>query len=73
MLDCVSQSRAIELMIVYRIEEYIPDSLYEQYETLRDLALDWFIRIGLIGKGDKARPTSDSPRKHPCENVSRPG
>jgi protein kinase C substrate 80K-H len=50
-------------MTVYRIEEYIPDSLYEQYETLRDLALDWFIRIGLIGKGDKARPTSDSPRK----------
>jgi protein kinase C substrate 80K-H len=51
-------------MIVYRIEEYIPDSLYEQYETLRDLAMDWFIRIGLIGKGDKARPNSDSPRKH---------
>jgi hypothetical protein len=50
---------------VYRIEEYIPDSLYEQYENLRDLAIDWLIRIGLIGKGDKSpiKSTSDSPRK----------
>jgi protein kinase C substrate 80K-H len=50
---------------VYRIEEYIPDSLYEQYENLRDLALDWFIRLGVIGKGDKTshKATSDSPRK----------
>ena len=51
---------------VYRIEEYIPDALYEQYETFRDGILDWFIRIGLVGKGSKAPPkpsTSDSPRK----------
>jgi protein kinase C substrate 80K-H len=53
------------MMAVYRIEEYIPDSLFEQYENLRDLALDWMIRIGLIGKGDKGhvKSTSDSPRK----------
>jgi protein kinase C substrate 80K-H len=59
------QARAEEL--VYRIEEYIPDSLYEQYENLRDLALDWLIRLGLIGKGDKTshKATSDSPRKSP--------
>lgn len=50
---------------MYRIEEYIPDSLYEQYENLRDLAIDWLIRIGLLGKGDKSptKSTSDSPRK----------
>jgi protein kinase C substrate 80K-H len=52
------------MIAVYRIEEYIPDSLFEQYENLRDLALDWMIRIGLIGKGDKGhvKSTSDSPR-----------
>lgn len=52
--------------LVYRIEEYIPDALYEQYESFRDGILDWFIRIGLVGKGSKAPPkpsTSDSPRK----------
>lgn len=52
---------------VYRIEEYIPDALYEQYENMRDLAIDWLIRIGLIGKGDKAatksKSSNDSPRK----------
>jgi protein kinase C substrate 80K-H len=62
---CDHLTRLLELMIaVYRIEEYIPDSLFEQYENLRDLALDWMIRIGLIGKGDKGhvKSTSDSPR-----------
>lgn len=52
--------------IVYRIEEYIPDALYEQYESLRDGILDWIIRIGLVGKGSKApsKPSSnDNPRK----------
>lgn len=55
-----------ELSAVYRIEEYIPDALYEQYESFRDGVLDWFIRIGLVGKGSKAPPkpsSSDSPRK----------
>jgi protein kinase C substrate 80K-H len=41
--------------------------LYEQYENMRDLAIDWLIRIGLIGKGDKAatksKSSNDSPRK----------
>jgi len=68
MLDCVSHPECrFEIwltVLVYRIEEYIPDSLFEQYENLRDLALDWMIRIGLIGKGDKGhvKSTSDSPR-----------
>lgn len=71
MLDCVSHPMCrlgVWLTgLVYRIEEYIPDSLFEQYENLRDLALDWMIRIGLIGKGDKGhvKSTSDSPRKFP--------
>jgi protein kinase C substrate 80K-H len=34
---------------------------------MRDLAIDWLIRIGLIGKGDKAatksKSSNDSPRK----------
>lgn len=63
---CLPVNQADTHALVYRIEEYIPDALYEQYESFRDSILDWFIRIGLVGKGSKApsKPSSsDSPRK----------
>ncbi|KAJ9126072.1 hypothetical protein QFC24_002344 [Naganishia onofrii] len=39
---------------VYRIDQYIPDALYESYESLRDHVLTWMIRFGVIGKSAAA-------------------
>ncbi|KAJ9118653.1 hypothetical protein QFC22_003873 [Naganishia vaughanmartiniae] len=39
---------------LYRIDQYIPDALYESYESLRDHVLTWLIRFGVIGKGAAA-------------------
>ncbi|KAJ9110673.1 hypothetical protein QFC19_001502 [Naganishia cerealis] len=36
---------------LYRIDQYIPDALYDSYENLRDSVLTWLIRFGIIGKG----------------------
>lgn len=54
---------------MYRIEEYIPDSLYDSYESIRDLAIDWLIRLGVIGKGGKVTKPSSSegPRESPFQ------
>ena len=49
---------------MYRIEEYIPDSLYDQWETVRDLAIDWLIRLGLVGRAAKGKSDGhDAPRQ----------
>ncbi|KAJ9101143.1 hypothetical protein QFC21_003361 [Naganishia friedmannii] len=39
---------------LYRIDQYIPDALYESYERARDHVLTWLIRFGVIGKGAAA-------------------
>ncbi|KAK4686760.1 protein kinase C substrate 80K-H, partial [Tremellales sp. Uapishka_1] len=44
--------------ILYRIDEYIPDVLYDSYESVRDLAIDWMIKIGIIGRGAKGSARS---------------
>ncbi|WWC90142.1 uncharacterized protein L201_005075 [Kwoniella dendrophila CBS 6074] len=36
--------------LLWKIDEYIPDSLYDSWESVRDLAIEWMIRLGLIGK-----------------------
>ncbi|KAJ9094012.1 hypothetical protein QFC20_006992 [Naganishia adeliensis] len=46
---------------LYRIDQYIPDALYESYETVRDALLVWLIRFGLIGKTATQDSTSDAP------------
>jgi len=52
------------LTVVYRIDEYIPDALYDQWETVRDVAIDWMVRIGFLGRGSKAAGKGpDGPRK----------
>lgn len=48
---------------VYRIDQYIPDALYESYETVRDALLVWLIRFGLIGKTATQDSTLDAPRE----------
>lgn len=49
---------------VYRIDEYIPDVLYDHWETVRDFTIDWMIRVGFLGKGSKgaSKPSSEGPR-----------
>lgn len=50
-------------MVVYRIDEYIPDVLYDQWETVRDFTIDWMIRVGFLGRGSKgAAKGPDGPR-----------
>lgn len=70
LLRSISRVPADTTRTVYRIEEYIPDGLYDQYEVFRDTILDWIIRIGLVGKGGKTgsspkASSSTSPRKFP--------
>ncbi|WWC67263.1 uncharacterized protein I206_101171 [Kwoniella pini CBS 10737] len=36
--------------LLWKIDEYIPDSLYDSWETLRDLTIEWLIKLGLSGK-----------------------
>lgn len=51
---------------MYRLDQYIPDALYESYESLRDNILVWLIRFGLIGKAFTAKVDStlpDAPRE----------
>ncbi|KAI5451340.1 hypothetical protein NCC49_001934 [Naganishia albida] len=47
---------------LYRIDQYIPDALYESYESVRDALLMWLIRFGLIGKqATQDTSVSDAP------------
>lgn len=59
------------VMQVYKIDEYIPDILYDSYESMRDLAIEWLIRVGIIGKGAKPITRSsgvDAPRTSNSDN-----
>ncbi|WRT63265.1 uncharacterized protein IL334_000168 [Kwoniella shivajii] len=49
--------------LLWKIDEYIPDSLYDSWESVRDLAIEWMIRLGLIGK-KKASKTTSTERPH---------
>ncbi|OCF38619.1 protein kinase C substrate 80K-H [Kwoniella heveanensis CBS 569] len=40
--------------LLWKIDEYIPDSMYDSWETVRDTMIDWMIRFGLIGGKSKA-------------------
>lgn len=75
MTICVS--RAIiddvtsQLTAVYRIDEYIPDVLYDHWETVRDFAIDWMIRVGFLGRGSKgAAKGPEGPRTSLIRSLS---
>jgi protein kinase C substrate 80K-H len=55
--------------VVYRIDQYIPDALYESYESVRDALLMWLIRFGVIGKqATQDASSSDAPRTSPFQS-----
>ncbi|ORY27327.1 glucosidase II beta subunit-like-domain-containing protein [Naematelia encephala] len=49
--------------LLWKIDEYIPDSLYEYWSAVRDTAIDWLIKTGLIGKsvGGSTKGGTDAP------------
>lgn len=52
---------------VYRIDEYIPDALYDSWESVRDFAIDWMVRVGILDRGAKgaSKPSNgEGPRKY---------
>ncbi|WVR03133.1 hypothetical protein IAU60_000123 [Kwoniella sp. DSM 27419] len=54
----------IEGGLLWKIDEYIPDSLYDSWESVRDTAIDWMIRFGLIGKSRAATKTRSAEGPH---------
>ncbi|WVQ94203.1 hypothetical protein IAU59_001281 [Kwoniella sp. CBS 9459] len=40
--------------LLWKIDEYIPDSMYDSWETVRDTMIDWMVRLGLIGGKSKS-------------------
>lgn len=51
---------------MYRIDEYIPDMLYDSWSTVRDTVIDYLIKVGFLGKGASApiKGASDAPRAY---------
>jgi hypothetical protein len=43
--------------IVYRLDQYVPDSLYDSYESVRDTMISYLIKFGLIGGKARAAGT----------------
>jgi protein kinase C substrate 80K-H len=51
---------------VYRLDDYIPDALFDSYDAVRNFAVEWLIRLGVIDKGSKPASRSgaaDGPRE----------
>jgi hypothetical protein len=48
---------------VYKIDEYIPDMFYEQFDTVRETLVDWMVKLGIISGKAKIRSSSDAPCK----------
>ncbi|RXK36650.1 protein kinase C substrate 80K-H [Tremella mesenterica] len=44
-----------EAGLLWKIDEYIPESIYESWEVVRDASIDWLVRLGIIGKGSKGK------------------
>ena len=36
-------------LIVYRLDQYVPDSLYDSYEAVRDTLITYLVKFGLVG------------------------
>ncbi|WVO16024.1 hypothetical protein L204_103689 [Cryptococcus depauperatus] len=51
-----------ETSLLWKFDEYIPDSLYDSWENVRDLAIEWMVRFGLAGKPKKKSSGPDGPQ-----------
>ncbi|KAK8844712.1 hypothetical protein IAR55_006562 [Kwoniella newhampshirensis] len=49
-----------ESSLLWKLDEYIPDSLYDSWESVRDIAIEWMVRLGLAGKNKLASKTSST-------------
>lgn len=61
---------------MYKVDEYIPDFLFEHFDNFRETLVDWLIKFGIIGKvGKVPSGGNDAPREsnHPDLSTSRPG
>ncbi|OXH18910.1 protein kinase C substrate 80K-H [Cryptococcus neoformans A1-35-8] len=48
--------------LLWKLDEYIPDSLYGSWEHVRDVAIDWMIRFGLAGRSKAKTSSGDGPQ-----------
>jgi hypothetical protein len=44
---------------VWKIDEYIPDALYDSWETVRDLAIEWMIKQSPAARPPQTDHVSD--------------
>ncbi|TXT10626.1 hypothetical protein VHUM_02131 [Vanrija humicola] len=47
--------------LLYRLEEYIPDSLYDYYDTAREAVVSWLTTAGIIKAAQTHHSNSDGP------------
>ena len=50
---------------MYKIDEYIPDILYEQWDTIRETAVDWLVKLGIVSNKAKLKSSPDAPCQFP--------
>ncbi|ODN73839.1 hypothetical protein L202_07363 [Cryptococcus amylolentus CBS 6039] len=48
--------------LLWKIDEYIPDNFYDSWQTIRDLAIEWSVRLGLAGKPKNKGNGVDGPQ-----------
>lgn len=46
---------------MYKIDEYIPDIFYEQFDTVRETLVDWMVKLGIISGKGKIKSSPDAP------------
>lgn len=49
--------------LLYRLDQYVPDSLYESYESVRDILIAYLVKFGLVG-GNTASTSSGIEAAH---------
>lgn len=48
---------------MYKIDEYIPDFLFESFDNLRETLADWLVKLGIYGQVAKVSSGgNDAPR-----------
>ncbi|ORX35023.1 glucosidase II beta subunit-like-domain-containing protein [Kockovaella imperatae] len=57
--------------LLYKLDEYIPDSIYEYWATIRDLTIDWMIKLGLIRKSSKPAAVPSNSAEAPHVSAAR--
>jgi protein kinase C substrate 80K-H len=52
---------------VYKIDEYIPDFLFESFDMARETLAEWLVKLGIFGKVAKLATGgggNDAPREY---------